>query len=95
MAVPIADSSSTDTTTTVSELRRGPVNASMGDSGRLEYVLERRRVCPVCMDSARDGAMVPCGHTACVSCASHLQMHRGTCAECNATIDMVLTLFGV
>jgi hypothetical protein len=61
----------------------------------VETALGRRRVCPVCMDSPRNGAMVPCGHTACVGCASQLEMHRGTCAECNATIEMVLPLFGV
>ena len=69
--------------------------AATTDNSVVETVLGRRRVCPVCMDNPRNGAMVPCGHTACVGCASQLEMHRGTCAECNATIEMVLPLFGV
>lgn len=69
--------------------------AAVTTDGVMETVLGRRRVCPVCMDKPRGAAMVPCGHTACVTCASQLDMHRGTCAECNAKIEMVLPLFGV
>ena len=63
--------------------------------GAVETVLGRRRVCPVCMDKPRAAAMVPCGHTACITCATQLEMHRGTCAECNAKIELVLPLFGI
>jgi hypothetical protein len=73
----------------------GAADAGAGAGAGAERPLGRRRVCPVCMDSPRDGAMVPCGHTACVRCAVQLQLHRGSCAECNATIETVLTLFGV
>ena len=72
-----------------------PCIAAVGTDGVLETVLGRRRVCPVCMDKPRQAAMVPCGHTACLTCASQLDVHRGACAECNANIEMVLPLFGV
>jgi hypothetical protein len=54
-----------------------------------------RPSCPVCMESPRDTAMVPCGHTACAECAQKLLQRRGNCAECNRTIEQSLRLFGL
>lgn len=45
--------------------------------------------CPICMDGARNAALVPCGHTYCAACAARVR----PCAICRRQVSSVLRLF--
>ncbi|KAJ1459865.1 hypothetical protein M885DRAFT_560096 [Pelagophyceae sp. CCMP2097] len=46
--------------------------------------------CPICLDAARDAALVPCGHRCCSNCARDLQKKKGYCFFCRAKIQAIL-----
>lgn len=56
-----------------------------------------RRNCPVCLESEADGAVVPCGHCACITCLNILMsavVPRGTvsCPVCRTAIRDIVRL---
>jgi hypothetical protein len=49
--------------------------------------------CPVCLDGAKDTALVPCGHTLCGLCAGELLRGGRPCPVCRAHFGSVLRVY--
>jgi len=52
---------------------------------KVTQALVEIQTCPVCMDSAKDATLVPCGHRLCGSCAEKVDL----CPECRLEITTI------
>ncbi|KAL8625680.1 hypothetical protein ACOMHN_043955 [Nucella lapillus] len=77
-------------------------NDTPGDSESDQEVEQTRQetlnLCPVCLTSSRNAAIIPCGHSACIHCADTIwkMVPPGNkCHECRGPIANVVRVFGM
>lgn len=69
------------------------MNAMREELGTLRNaVTPEEQKCSICMENAKDVALVPCGHTFCHACATELIKNPG-CPNCRKSIESVCKLY--
>eukprot|EP00300_Choanocystis_sp_HF-7_P012613 c17958_g1_i1.p2 GENE.c17958_g1_i1~~c17958_g1_i1.p2 ORF type:complete len:322 (+),score=57.22 c17958_g1_i1:35-1000(+) len=54
---------------------------------------EEAMLCSICLDTPKDAALVPCGHSFCHTCSQKLQETKKTCPICRKKIKQVNVLY--
>lgn len=58
-----------------------------------QLAVRELNLCPICLESRRNGAFVSCGHCVCFECANFIREQLKLCPACRAPIEKVIKLF--